>query len=268
MYCYQKVLEQGATGGGRVLVNGFTVDVKPIQDPNDHASKTCRATIRSAEGKTVFKHSEWGIEIDPATGKDVNGDGYADAVLVSFSGGAHCCWTYYVVSLGRNAGLLAKFENRSTASFEDLNEDGRIEILIRDGGFDEGFGLSHAFSPFPLLIVRLNGTKYEEIGSQFWPVFEKEIREQRGKLSDKHLREFRQSNPDEIHDDLNYLETKYRVLIIVLDYLYAGRAGEARRVLGELWPKEYQEQTWEQMVNGYCSYLPAQLELRTNAVCK
>jgi transglutaminase-like putative cysteine protease len=52
----------------------------------------------------VFEHDEWGMEIDPITGKDVNGDGYPDAVLVSFSGGAHCCWTYHIVSLGKNPG--------------------------------------------------------------------------------------------------------------------------------------------------------------------
>lgn len=70
MYCYQKVLEPGAIGGGLVHVNGFTVEVKPIQAdvPN---FMICRATIRSAEGKIVFEHDEWGMEIDPITGKDV-----------------------------------------------------------------------------------------------------------------------------------------------------------------------------------------------------
>jgi hypothetical protein len=103
MYCYQKVLEPGAIGGGLVHVNGFTVEVKPIQAdvPN---LMICRATIRFAEGKIVFQHEEWGMEIDPITGKDVNGAGCPDAVLVSFSGGAHCCWTYHIFSLGKTLG--------------------------------------------------------------------------------------------------------------------------------------------------------------------
>jgi hypothetical protein len=268
MYCYQKVSEPGATGGGLVQVNGFTVEVKPAQDPESPNSMTCRATIRSAEGKIVFEHDEWGIEIDPITGKDVNGDGYADAVLVSFSGGAHCCWTYHIVSLGKNPGLIVEFENRSTASFEDLNGDGRVEILIRNGGFDEGFGLSHPFSPFPLLIVRLNGTKFEDVDTKFWPVFEKEIRAERSKIRNKYLREFLKSNPYEIHDSLDYLDTEYRVLAIVLDYLYAGREREARGVLGELWPVEFQGRAWEEMVSGYCSGLRARLELSVNHACR
>jgi len=267
MYCYQKVLEPGATGGGSVQANGFTVEVKPIQDPDDPNYMTCRATVRSAEGKTVFEHTEWGIEIDPITGKDVNGDGYPDAVLVSFSGGAHCCWTYHIVSLGKNPGLLAEFENRSTASLEDLHGDGTVEILIRDGSFDEGFGLMHPFSPFPLLIVRLRGTKFEDVGYKFWPVYEKEIRKERNKLNGKSLRDFLQSNPTEIHDSLDYLDTQYRALAIALDYLYSGRTAEAHRVLGELWPAKFQQQAWEQMVNGYCSGLRARLELNSSPPC-
>jgi hypothetical protein len=267
MYCYQKVLEPGAIGGGLVHVNGFTVEVKPIQAdvPN---FMVCRATIRFAEGKMVFEHDEWGMEIDPITGKDVNGDGYPDAVLVSFSGGAHCCWTYHIVSLGKNPGLIVEFENRSTASFEDLHGDGNVEMLIRDGSFDEGFGLDHPFSPFPLLIVRLRGTKFEDVGSKFWPVYEKEIRKERSKLKDKSLREFLRSNPNEIHDSLEYRDTEYRVLAIVLDYLYSGRAAEARRVLGKLWPTKFQQETWEQMVGGYCSGLRSQLQLGVNSACK
>lgn len=268
MYCYQKVVEPGATGGGLVRVKGFTVEVKPIQDPEDIDDRACRATIRSAKGETVFEHNDWGMEIDPITGKDVNGDGDADAVPVSFSGGAHCCWTYYIVSLGKNPGLIAKFENRSTASFKDLNGDGKVEILIRDGSFDDGFRLNHAFSPFPLLIVRLRRTKFEDVGSKFWPVYEKEIRKERSKVKDKSLREFRRSNPNEFHDSLAYRETEYSVLAIVLDYLYSGRAVEARRVLSELWPAKFQQETWEQMLDGYCSGLRAELELTVNSACK
>ena len=268
MYCYQNVTDHGATGGGLVHVNSFTVEVKPIPNPDVSGFMTCQATIRSSEGKIVFEHNDWGMEIDSITGRDVNGDGIPDAVLVSFSGGAHCCWTYHIVSLGKNPGLLAEFENRSTASFEDLNGDGKTEVLIRDGGFDEGFGLSHPFSPFPLLIVRLNGAKFEDAGSRFWSVYEKEIREERSKLKDKNLRDFLQSNPAEIHDSLDYLDTKYRVLAITLDYLYAGRPVEARRFLGKLWPAEYQERTWEEMISGYCSGLRAQLKLQPNPACR
>lgn len=207
------------------------------------------------------------MEIDPATGRDINGDGQPDAVLVSFSGGAHCCWTYHIVSLGKKPGLIREFENRDTASFKDLLGNGQIEILIRDGGFDFGFGLDHAFSVFPLLIVQLKGAEFQDVGPKFWPVFEKEILHERGKLSNQRLQEFLHSNPDEVHDDSDYLGTKSTVLQTVLDYLYAGRHEEARKLLGKLWPKDSQERTWKEMISGYCSGLRASLELESSPPC-
>lgn len=267
MYCYQNVLEPGATGGGVVHVNGFTVEVKPAPDGHVPDYVTCKATILSPHGKTVFEDDDWGIEIDPITGRDVNGGGGPDVVFENFSGGAHCCWDYKIISLGSKPGLVGEFENRAPASFKDLAGDGKVEILIRDGSFDEGFGLAHPYSPFPLLIVRLNGTTFEDVGAKFWPQYEKEIGVERGKLKEKDVRAFLQLNPTEIHDDEQYFDTEYRILAIALDYLYAGRAAESRRFLNESWPKQYEEKAWGEMVDGYCSGLRSELKLAVPRSC-
>jgi hypothetical protein len=266
MYCYQKVLETGATGGGEIRVNGFTVEVKPTAGGVSE-DMTCHATVTSPQGRIVYEKDDWGMEIDPITGKDVNGDGQPDAVLVSFSGGAHCCWSYHIISLGENPGLIREFENRSNASFRDIRGDGQIEILIRDGSFDFAFGLDHAFSVFPLLIVQLKGKEFVDVGSRFWPVFAKEIRQEHSKISNQQLQEFLHSDTDEIHDSLDYLRTKSAILMTVLDYLYAGRSEEARKSLGKQWPPNSQQKIWEQMTSGYCTGLRAHLELESSASC-
>lgn len=254
-------------GGGLVHAQGFTVEVKPVPDPDDPDSMICQAIIRSPHGETVFEYQEWGIEIDRITGRDVNGDGFADAVLWGYSGGAHCCWTYFIISLGKNPGLVAKIENSSSASFRALGGNGKVEILIREGEFDEAFGLSHPFSPFPLLIVHLDGSRFEDVGPKFWNLYKQEIQAQRAKLKDNELRQFLKSNPTEIHDSTGYLETECRVLEISLSYLYAGRAAESRKTLNSLWPPEYQQETWTQMIHGYCSGLRADLQLQSNSLC-
>jgi len=97
MYCYQP----GAAGGGKVKVAGFSIEVKPFPDPDDSEFTLCQASVTSPNGKIVYSTNDWGAEIDHVTGKDVNGDGEPDAVLVSYSGGAHCCWTYHIISLGK-----------------------------------------------------------------------------------------------------------------------------------------------------------------------
>jgi hypothetical protein len=148
-YCQQI----GFMAGGKIQVNGFSIEAKAISDPKVQDYTICHASITSPEGKIVYEQNDSSFEFDPITGKDINGDGQPDAVVVGYSGGAHCCWTYDIVSLGKTPGLIREFTNRAPATFSDFGGDGHIEISIRDGSFDFGFGLDHADSVFPLLIV-------------------------------------------------------------------------------------------------------------------
>ncbi len=263
MYCYQNVASPGASGGGHAQANGFVIEVKPSRnpDPDLPVEVACHATIRSSTGKLVFELYDWGVGVDSITGKDVNGDGQPDAVISTFSGGAHCCSTYYVVSLGKKPGLIRKFGNRFDASLEELKLDHKVEILIREEAFDEGFGLPHPYSPFPLLIVRLNGEKFEEVSAEFWSVYEKEIRETRSKITPENLSQFLSSDPGEPSDNDDDLRTEADVLMIVLDYLYAGKALEAKEALATMWPVTSQRQAWDEMTKGYCSRVRTQLAI-------
>ncbi len=267
IYCYQKVIEPGAAGGGKVQVNGFTIEVKPIPDPTAAGFTTCHASVISSKGRIVYEKDDWGMEIDRATGHDINEDGQPEAVLVSYSGGAHCCWTYHIIGLGKQPGLIREFENRDTASFEDLGRDGKTEILIRVGDFDFGFGQDHADSVFPLMIVQLKGSKFQDVGQRFWRVFQKEISENRARLGKKQLGDFLNSNPYDPNHERDYSRTKSTILLIVLDHLYAGRHQEARRLLAQLWPAASQEGTWQEMLEGYCGGVRAALELQPEPPC-
>jgi hypothetical protein len=266
MYCYQKVTEPGATGGGKLQVAGFSIEVKPIPDPDVPDNTLCQASITDPDGKLVYSFEDWGAEIDGISGKDVNGDGQPEVVLVSYSGGAHCCWTYHIISLGEKPGLLREFENQNTASFEDLKGNGQIEIVIRDGGFDYVF-LPHAFSPFPLLIVRLEGTEFIDLSSEFWPMFEKEINEQRDHLSDDHIQEFLHPHANGADDDLERSTIKSHILLTIIDYVYGGKPEAAKKLLITWWPKESQEQTWNRIITGYCSGLRSELGIATRVPC-
>jgi hypothetical protein len=107
-------------------VKGFTL--KTRVDPSDEGFP-CHLTIRSPNGKKIFQVSDWGMAF-PVLGMDVNGDGVPDVVVETYSGGAHCCWTYYVVSLGKYPGLVLKFENDRSAGFVQDKKTRKMEIRL------------------------------------------------------------------------------------------------------------------------------------------
>jgi hypothetical protein len=268
IYCYHDVMKRAAIGEATVRVGGYTVQVGPVPDPTVPGYSICRGSITSAQGKAIFEQDDQGMEIDPITGKDVNGDGEPDAVLVDYSGGAHCCWTYYIVSLGKHPGLIRKFQNRDTATFSDLRNNGEIEIVIKNGSYDFGFRLDHAFSVFPLMIVQLKGTQFRDVGLAFTARFDDEISKARAAIGDDALKEFLQSDPYQGHaDDLSYDATESRVLLIVLDYVYSGRIEKAKKALAQMWPASSRERTWQEMLYGYCSGVRDDLGLASGPPC-
>lgn len=260
--------EIGYMAGGTIQVHGFSIELKSVPESPGSWYTICRARVVSPEGKTVYEQKDWSFQIDSATGKDINGDGQPDAVLIGYSGGAHCCWAYDIISLGKTPGLIRGFTNRAPATFSDLRGNGQIEISIPDGSFDEGFRLDNPFSVFPQLIVQLKGTHFEDVDPQFWPIFQKEIDKKRSDLTAQWLRTFLNSNPYEVHDSLDYQATKSGVLMIALDYLYAGKPDEAQATLSTLWPAASRARTWKEMLHGYCSGLRADLGVASEPPCK
>ncbi|MBI4461835.1 MAG: hypothetical protein HY653_02915, partial [Acidobacteria bacterium] len=210
----------------------------------------------------VFTASDWDILLHEATGKDINVDGTPEVVLEGLSGGAHCCWTYWIVSLGDPPGLVREIENQRDAAFTDIDGDGRIEISTQDGAFDYFDDLSHAETPFPFAILRLEGNTLKDVSPEFWTLYEREISEARAQLPPERLNRFRKVRSTEQMDEVawdEYREVKGLVLTIVFAYLYGGRAEEAWNVLEGMWPRDDQERIWylilETRANGVLRYV-------------
>lgn len=218
----------------RVQWNGYSVRTGPCQD-------TCRVRVLSPGGKLVFQTSfesdeTFKVIFNEATGKDINGDGRPDLVLEGYSGGAHCCWTYWIVSLAPSPRLAGKIFNETTLRFQDLDGDGRIEIATRDGAFDYFDGLSHAYAPMPAVMLHLESRRLIDVSARFWKEYEQQISEARANLNPELLRRFRLGvDKDAPVEDQR---TKSTVLEIVLAYLYGGRPEEAWKALEEMWPAD------------------------------
>jgi hypothetical protein len=204
---------------------------------------SCRVEVVSPKGEKVFQAEE--IMIERARfADDLNGDNVQDAVFLGFSGGAHCCWTLWVVSLGDPPGLLQKIENQTGFGFTH-GRGGRVEIRTGDGAFDYFDSLSHADSPIPGVTLRLEGSRLVDAGPDHWTDYETWIGKARYELLNDEVRRFKAINYSEEIGKLELWHTKGLVLQIVLAYLYGGRPADARKALDEMWPAFDRERIWD-----------------------
>ena len=215
-------------------LRGYTISVAPYQNQNRFIDE-CIATITDSTGRIVFQVHDHGVEIDPVTGSDLDGDGYPEAVLQGYSGGAHCCWTYWIVSLGKKPELRARIYNERGIKFVESKPEGVHTLVTSDGRFDYFDGLSHAGSPFPVVYLQFVKGKLTDVSSRFWRDYAEEIRQWREQILPGDVARFRSHYVD---DPAAFDEVRCKILEIVLTDLQGGKTVEAWRTLGEMWPQE------------------------------
>lgn len=93
------------------------------------------------------------VALPPAV-RDLTGDGVPELVLADWSGGAHCCFTYYVFALGPRFAVLdtIPLEHSDDARFEDQDGDGAHELRTRDWTFAY-WNTSFNGSPAPEVVL-------------------------------------------------------------------------------------------------------------------
>lgn len=92
-------------------------------------------------------------QVSDRTGQDVNRDGQPDVILSEWSGGADCCYTTTVFSVGTD---LKEVFSRSTGkcgpgAFEDLDGDGAFEFITCDDRWANAY-CAFADSPLPRVV--------------------------------------------------------------------------------------------------------------------
>lgn len=220
---------------------GFQLRLSPINGQNGEG---CRAKLFDSQDKVIFSVADWDLEL-VVDGKDVNGDGTPDIVLEGYSGGAHCCWTYHIISLGSTPGLLIQFENERGAGFVVNPETRRVEIHALDGAFDY-FETAHSFSPFPEVYLRLDGKRLVDVSREHLIEYDKRIQTLKGEIPATDLRGFLQAENQE--EKFGWEEVSSNVMRIVLAYLYSGRDQEAHSTLQQMWPAFDEARIWKRIL--------------------
>jgi hypothetical protein len=212
----------------------FLIRLESVPDKKDPRNALCQVQVFSAQGP-VFQATERAMTIDEISGKDINGDGRPEAVFEGFSGGANCCWTYWIVSLGGRPGLLKELQNQTAIGFRET-ADGHIDLWTGDGAFDYFDCLSHAETVFPTVFLRLQGRELKDVGSEHWDDYANQIAGAQRRITAEELRQFRESRSQDEMCEGNPRSTMPKVLAIVFANLYGGREQEAWKALDEMWP--------------------------------
>lgn len=97
---------------------------------------------------------------DIAPGTDITGSGVPELLVAEYSGGAHCCTTYYLYAFKPYFRLLTTIPTLDAgARFEDLDGRPGLEAITADMTFAY-WNTYYAASPKPRVVLAWNGSAY------------------------------------------------------------------------------------------------------------
>ena len=129
--------------------------------------------------KTIFRRSDFFFSFGEGgaarlNATDINGDGLKEIIVQSSSGGN--CWSCNPTEIYRvsnhKAELIAAAPIRRIA---DLNNDGIVELLATDARWESYGDLSHAASPFAVMVYAWKNGKYVYASRDFAVFYKEEI---------------------------------------------------------------------------------------------
>jgi hypothetical protein len=245
----------------RILTPRGPIDMPRTEWPTLERRLECR--VGNGEWFTIVP-SDFVIELDQLKTVDVTGDGVPEHLIETYSGGAHCCHTLYVLDTTRDGLLLAVIDGtHSGFRIADLDRDGVAEVTLADWTFGY-WHTTYVASPRPEVVLSFDGNRFSPA---------------------VHL--MRKAPPAEAELEAQAAEARAAALPIsddphpllhpfwgpALDLLYSGNADHARRFLDLAWPgnglwKEYPTKDaflaaleaelnrspwWPQIVSGYAA---------------
>ncbi len=207
-------------------VGGYQVHLDAVRNPKSN-DVLCRSFLVDPAGRETPLLKGWNVSIHQGTGEDLFGDGHPSLVLEGYSGGAHCCYTYVIASLGERPVIFPPIENETPFFFFKDPVSKQFRIMTSDGAFDYFDGMCHACAPFPRVVLQADRAGLHDVSPQFVDQYDSEIALARAKIANGDIARFLISD---------FEDAKAVVLEIVFSYLYSGREAQAWQALDEMWP--------------------------------
>ncbi len=192
----------------------------------------------------------WGlpVEIISHSGKDITGEGNPDLVVQRHTGGAHCCFQYYVFDLGDTA-VSKHLESQPSncfGEFKDLDDDGVYEIFTCDDFFTYEHCSSAEAPRAPLVLKFVPGWGYLPATPNFKDLEQIRMRIVTDVAETEHglSKEHHEKDREAIVSDV-----LCPALQVALDYLYIGEAGAAESEFRRLYKYSDVSDIWWYLTN-------------------
>lgn len=129
--------------------------------------KLVEITLKDPQGKevkTIAANTAQGESLEQLQCGDLTGEGAPELIVESYTGGAHCCFTYDIYQLSPGLPALLHWEagNGGINRFERLSGQPALEIVGSDDRLAYFDSLPFAASPFIPIVFAYRDGKYVE----------------------------------------------------------------------------------------------------------
>jgi hypothetical protein len=204
------------------------------QQPEVSPAGMCECiTTVSVDGRVLLTLGAAGavsaISVQEPSGRDISGDGLPEIVVGEWSGGAHCCYSTTIYSFEGEIAvrrLLQLEQGSCPATFEDIDSDGRLELITCQDGWEIDY-CTFAEAPFAPVVFTYDTAA--RVFSPATPRYAGRFRDEIADLTARAEAALRDANGRDTGLD------KCRVLHPVLALLYTGRMDEGITLLRRLY---------------------------------
>jgi hypothetical protein len=205
------------------------------------SSGSCHISTTQGLGSPLLNFAAPGIQVSPPV--DLSRWGQRSVVVQVDTDP----YKVFVLSTGKNASILATFQNPYGFWMQNGCSDGLWHIWTADGAFQGDprlTDISHYDLIVPEVAIGWREQQAVDATSTCRAAVEGRIMADRARFSRRAIEDFRNGR---VNDRFSEGLIRGNVLDIALKYLYAGRIVDAHKALQQMWPANDEEQVWQWM---------------------